>query len=116
MPIAGHCQTKFYTACSGAGTRSSSTIFAHESLSFEAENILYLFALTPFFGEDDDASYSYLLASQRRKHRLAVYRLLPDAQPRSSHSRPRPCRDAPVGACRAALKGPLFGALRPYRD
>ena len=103
-PIAGHCQTKFYSACSGARARSSATIFAHESLprsaSFEVENVLYLFALTPFFGEDGDASYRYLLASQRRKHRLAVYRLLPDTQPRSSHSRPRPCRDAPVGACR----------------
>jgi len=46
----GHCQTKFYTACLSAGTRWSSTVFAHElpprSASFEAENGLYLFALT----------------------------------------------------------------------
>jgi hypothetical protein len=45
-----HCQTKFYTACLRAGTRWSSTVFAHElpprSASFEAENGLYLFALT----------------------------------------------------------------------
>jgi glucose/mannose transport system substrate-binding protein len=37
-----HCQTKFYTACLRAGTRWSSTVFAHElpprSASFEAEN------------------------------------------------------------------------------
>jgi hypothetical protein len=65
-PIAGHCQTKFYTACSGTGTRPSSTIFAHEllprSASFEVENIRYLFALTSFFGEDDDASTAKTLA------------------------------------------------------
>ena len=45
-----HCQTKFCTACLRAGTRWSSTVFAHElpprSASFEAENGLYLFALT----------------------------------------------------------------------
>jgi hypothetical protein len=46
----GHCQTKFYTACLGTRMRSSFTVFAHESLPrsarFEAENRLYLFALT----------------------------------------------------------------------
>jgi hypothetical protein len=45
-----HCQTKFYTAGLRAGTRWSSTVFAHElpprSASFEAENGVYLFALT----------------------------------------------------------------------
>jgi uncharacterized protein YidB (DUF937 family) len=45
-----HCQTKFYTADLGTGTRSSFTVFAHESASrsarFEAENGLYLVALT----------------------------------------------------------------------
>ena len=45
-----HCQTKFCTACLRAGTRWSSTVFAHElpprSASFEAENGLYSFALT----------------------------------------------------------------------
>jgi hypothetical protein len=45
-----HCQTKFYTACLGVGTRVSSTVFAEESpprsARFEAENGLYLFALT----------------------------------------------------------------------
>jgi hypothetical protein len=46
----GHCQTKFYTACLDAGVRSRFTVFAHESpprsARFEAENCLYLFALT----------------------------------------------------------------------
>ena len=46
----GHCQTKFYTACLGVGTRSSFPVFAHESpprsARFEAENCLYLTALT----------------------------------------------------------------------
>jgi hypothetical protein len=45
-----HCQTKFYTACLSVGTRVSSTVFAEESpprsARFEAENGLYLFALT----------------------------------------------------------------------
>ena len=45
-----HCQTKFYTACLGTRTRSSFTVFAHESAPrsarSEAENGLYLFALT----------------------------------------------------------------------
>ena len=44
-----HCQTKFYIACLGVGTRVSSTVFAEESpprsARFEAENGLYLFAL-----------------------------------------------------------------------
>jgi hypothetical protein len=46
----GRCQTKFYTACLRAGTRWSSTVFAHElsprAASFEPENGLYTFALT----------------------------------------------------------------------
>ena len=46
----GHCQTKLNTAYLGAETRSSFTVFAHELLQrsarFEAENCLYLFALT----------------------------------------------------------------------
>ena len=41
---------RIYTACLGARTRSSFTVFAHESpprsAKFEAENCLYLFALT----------------------------------------------------------------------
>lgn len=45
----GHCQIKFYTARLSARTRSSFTVFAHESLPrsvrFETENCLYLFAL-----------------------------------------------------------------------
>ena len=49
-PVSRPCQTKFYTACLRAGTRWSSTVFAHElpprSASFEAENGLYSFALT----------------------------------------------------------------------
>ena len=46
----GHCQSKFYTACSRIGAGWSSTVFAHESptgsTGFDAENGLYLFALT----------------------------------------------------------------------
>src|SRR5271166_2076910 len=46
----GHCQSKFYTACSRTRERWSSTVFAHElpprSAGFDAENRLYLFALT----------------------------------------------------------------------
>src|SRR5271169_3121972 len=46
-----HCQTKFYAACWGTGTRSSSTVFAHESPSSsansEAENGLCLFDPQP---------------------------------------------------------------------
>ena len=46
----GHCQTKLNTAYLGAETRSSFTVFARKSLQrstrFEAENCLYLFALT----------------------------------------------------------------------
>src|SRR5277367_1903428 len=50
MSFSFRTQTKFYTARLGTGTRSSSTVFAHESpprqARFEAENGLYLFALT----------------------------------------------------------------------
>jgi hypothetical protein len=45
-----HCQSKFYTACSRTRAGGSSTVFAHESpmrsVGFDAENRLYLFALT----------------------------------------------------------------------
>jgi len=45
-----HCQSKFYTACSPARPGWSRTVFAHESWTrsagFDAENGLYLFALT----------------------------------------------------------------------
>src|ERR1022692_2626058 len=45
-----HCQSKFYTACSRTRAARSSTVFAHESPmrspGFDAENRLYLFALT----------------------------------------------------------------------
>jgi hypothetical protein len=45
-----HCQSKFYTACSRTRAGGSSTVFAHElpsrSAGFDAENRLYLFALT----------------------------------------------------------------------
>ncbi len=45
-----HCQSKFYTACSRTRAGWSSTVFAHElpprSAGFDAENRLYLFALT----------------------------------------------------------------------
>ncbi len=45
-----HCQSKFYTACSRTTAGGSSTVFAHESpmrsVGFDAENRLYLFALT----------------------------------------------------------------------
>ena len=47
---ARHCQSKFYTACSLTSAGWSSTVFAHESptrsAEFDAENRLYLFALT----------------------------------------------------------------------
>ena len=47
---ARRCQSKFYTACLRAGTRWSSTVFAHElsqrAVSFEPENGLCSFALT----------------------------------------------------------------------
>ena len=55
-----------------------------------------------FFGEDDYALYRDLLASQCRKHGVAVFCLLPDAQPRSSHSRPRPRGGARSRARRGA--------------
>src|SRR5271166_6287788 len=49
-PSRRHCQSKFYTACSHTRARCSSTVFAHElpprSAGFDAENRLYLFALT----------------------------------------------------------------------
>jgi len=49
-PRSGHCQSKFYTACSRTGAGWSFTVFAHESPTgpdgFDAENGLYLFALT----------------------------------------------------------------------
>src|SRR5208283_5113421 len=45
-----HCQSKIYTACSRIKADWSSTVFAHElttrSAGFDAENRLYLFALT----------------------------------------------------------------------
>ena len=46
----GRCQSKFYTACLRIRMGQSSTVFAHESptrsAGFDAENGLYLFALT----------------------------------------------------------------------
>ena len=46
----GHCQSKFYTARSRTREGWVSTVFAHElpprSAGFDAENRLYLFALT----------------------------------------------------------------------
>ena len=51
----GHCQSKFYTACSRTRAGGRSTGFAHESpmrsVGFDAENRLYLFALTVPLGE-----------------------------------------------------------------
>jgi hypothetical protein len=45
----GHCQSKFYTACSRTTAGRSFSVFAHElsprSVGFDAENRLYLFAL-----------------------------------------------------------------------
>ena len=45
-----HCQSKFYTACWRTRARWSSTVFAHElpprAAGFDAENRLFLFALT----------------------------------------------------------------------
>jgi hypothetical protein len=59
----GHCQSKFYTPCLRIRAGQSSTVFAHESptrsAGFDAENGLYLFALTvplqafPQSGNDD---------------------------------------------------------------
>src|ERR1039457_6096002 len=50
QPFRRHCQSKFYTACSRTRAGGSSTVFAHESpmrsVGFDAENRLYLFALT----------------------------------------------------------------------
>src|SRR5208337_2281203 len=50
QPTSGHCQSKFYTACSRPRAGWSSTVFAHELpprlAGFHAENRLYLFALT----------------------------------------------------------------------
>ena len=42
-----------------------------------------------FFGDEDYELYRDLLASQCRKQGVAVLGLLPDAQPRPSHPRPR---------------------------
>ena len=46
----GHCQSKFYTACLRLRAERSSAVFAHQSptcsVGFDAENGLYLFALT----------------------------------------------------------------------
>ncbi len=46
----GHCQTKFYTACSRTRVGWSSAVFAHElpprSAGFDSDNGLYLFALS----------------------------------------------------------------------
>ena len=48
--VRGRCQSKFYTACPRIRAGWSSTVFAHESptrsTGFDAENGLYLFALT----------------------------------------------------------------------
>src|SRR5208283_804709 len=50
-----HCQSKIYTTCSRIRADWSSTVFAHElttrSAGFDAENRLYLFALTMPIGE-----------------------------------------------------------------
>ena len=47
---AGHCQSKFYTACMRLWAGQSSTVFAEESptraAGFGTKNGLYLFALT----------------------------------------------------------------------
>jgi hypothetical protein len=47
--LEGHCQSKFYTACSRTRAGWSSTVFARElpprSAEFNAENRLYSFAL-----------------------------------------------------------------------
>src|SRR5271165_6292880 len=51
----------------------------------------------------DDALYRDLLASQCRKHGVAVFCLLADAQPHSSHSRPRPRRGVQARALVAAV-------------
>ena len=49
-PERGHCQSNFYTACSRTRAGWNSAVFAHElptrSAGFDAENRLYLFALT----------------------------------------------------------------------
>jgi hypothetical protein len=67
-PSGGRCQIKFYAACLRAGTRWSSTVFAHElsqrAASFEPENGLYSFALTMPAGGvrrfDDSQSASFV--------------------------------------------------------
>jgi hypothetical protein len=43
---------------SSTGSRKS----LPRSARLEVEDAVHLFALTPFFGEDDDAIYRYLLA------------------------------------------------------
>src|SRR5208337_2611543 len=71
-----HCQSRFYTACSRTRAGWSSTVFAHESptgsAGFDAENGLFLFALTvPFCGlvgtliADEDGVYDPRLANDR---------------------------------------------------
>jgi hypothetical protein len=59
----GRCHIKFYTACLRAGTRWSSTVFAHElsqrAASFEPENGLYSFA---FDNAARPASWQRLIA------------------------------------------------------
>ena len=49
------CIRDSYTACSRTGAGGSSTVFAHESpmrsVGFDAENRLYLFALTVPLGD-----------------------------------------------------------------
>jgi hypothetical protein len=50
VAAAWHCQTKFYTAFARTRAGGSSTVFAHKlptrRAGFDAENGLYLFALT----------------------------------------------------------------------
>ena len=83
-----HCQTKFCTACLRAGTRWSSTVFAHElpprSASFEAENGLYLFALTmPGGGLNNRAENSHQ-PFRRRERALQRFRSMKTLQKFSS--------------------------------
>jgi hypothetical protein len=59
-----HCQSKFYTACSRSRAGWTSTVFAHESptcsAGSDAENRLYLFALTV---RSRDPDHSVLMRS-----------------------------------------------------
>jgi DDE domain len=63
----GHCQSKFYTACSRTIAGWSPTVFARElpprSAGFNAENRLYSFALTMPLGADRDADHARINAS-----------------------------------------------------